>query len=245
MQLHQNPCRISPVTARILRQAGRCLPVDAVSLERDGVIASSWRVPLGSLVHLYSLAALTVQVYKMVAFRGVAKAFRRQHPDDEYVAGLWRTALVAQMPWRATETKRYDECIAPSWSWVSLHDRVLPSTIHYWRSMSFDQIPAVLECDLQHRDSALRLHLASGILTLQGSIIEARISHLPKSISTDPSMPAVQGRLRSTETTLATQQGTTSGPSSCTSYHCCQARIRRMLMATRMSCMACYCNWNP
>lgn len=182
---------------------GRSLPANARGLERTGVIGNTWRIPWGSLVHTYSRTALTVQTDKMV---GVAKAFSMQHPDDEYLAGLWRANLVAQMPWIAMKTEPHDKYIASSWSWASVDGWIQPSRIHYKQVSAFQEVQTFLDCHLQDQDSGQQLHLASGTLTLQGPIMEIRIGKISESMSMNPFMPAAQGRLRSMEATPVEQE---------------------------------------
>jgi hypothetical protein len=50
----------------------------------------------------------------------LAKEFHRLMPDDEYVAGLWRSTLAEALTWWVPGDKpEYSGYIAPSWSWLS------------------------------------------------------------------------------------------------------------------------------
>ncbi|KAF3805851.1 hypothetical protein GCG54_00015411 [Colletotrichum gloeosporioides] len=55
-----------------------------------------------------------------VILSSLAKEFQALMPDDEYVAGLWRSTLVEALTWFVPGDKpEYDGYIAPSWSWLS------------------------------------------------------------------------------------------------------------------------------
>ncbi|KAF4943302.1 hypothetical protein FSARC_14956 [Fusarium sarcochroum] len=55
-----------------------------------------------------------------VILSSLAKEFQALMPDDDYVAGLWRSTLVDALTWWVPGDKpEYDGYIAPSWSWLS------------------------------------------------------------------------------------------------------------------------------
>ncbi|SPJ84155.1 related to tol protein [Fusarium torulosum] len=55
----------------------------------------------------------------------LAKEFHRLMPDDEYVAGHWRSTLVEALTWWVPGDKlEYSGYIAPSWSWLSIAEPV-------------------------------------------------------------------------------------------------------------------------
>ncbi|KAM0342895.1 hypothetical protein ACHAPU_009099 [Fusarium lateritium] len=55
-----------------------------------------------------------------VILSSLAREFHRLMPDDEYVAGLWRSTLAESLTWCLPGDKpRYLGYIAPSWSWLS------------------------------------------------------------------------------------------------------------------------------
>ncbi|KAH7077845.1 heterokaryon incompatibility protein-domain-containing protein [Paraphoma chrysanthemicola] len=75
------------------------------------------------LVEDYSRCGLTVTTDKLIAFAGLAQAFRRFYPNDAYVAGFWRSQLPLALCWStdsSTVTYRPPEYVAPSWSWASV-----------------------------------------------------------------------------------------------------------------------------
>lgn len=79
-----------------------------------------------SVVEAYSSCDLTVLSDRMIAISGVANFFR-QALGDEYMAGLWKSQLPAELMWR---TKRHRTTVrtvqyrAPSWSWCSIEGDV-------------------------------------------------------------------------------------------------------------------------
>ncbi|KAI9148489.1 hypothetical protein HJFPF1_12321 [Paramyrothecium foliicola] len=55
-----------------------------------------------------------------VILSSLAREFHRLMPDDEYVAGHWRSTLVEALTWWIPGDKpEYNGYIAPSWSWLS------------------------------------------------------------------------------------------------------------------------------
>lgn len=74
------------------------------------------------LVQSYSACTLTVPTDKLVAISALARRLQTYIQDD-YVAGMWRKSLEADLLWRVREpdTPRSisSPYIAPSWSWAS------------------------------------------------------------------------------------------------------------------------------
>lgn len=108
------------------------------SLTMPEILPSQWR-NLGtqqvpefwfSVTTSYSKGDLTIESDKLVAISGIARLFAAWFKVN-YLAGLWRENLVAQLIWYAPSkvgppTKEYR---APSWSWASTNSQVhLPLT---------------------------------------------------------------------------------------------------------------------
>ena len=70
----------------------------------------------------YSAASLTKYSDKIIAIAGVAEMCQ-ERLDDQYVVGLWRKAIIAQLCWEthARDYTRPDPCVAPTWSWLSIN----------------------------------------------------------------------------------------------------------------------------
>ncbi|CAJ0545123.1 Ff.00g085960.m01.CDS01 [Fusarium sp. VM40] len=83
----------------------------------------------------------------------LAKEFHRLMPDDEYVAGLWRSTLAEAHTWWVPGDKpEYTGYIAPSWSWLSNAEPVqlyTPSHKKHKRALI-----EVLDADLQFKSPA-------------------------------------------------------------------------------------------
>ncbi|KAF5002473.1 hypothetical protein FDECE_10632 [Fusarium decemcellulare] len=80
-----------------------------------------------------------------VILSSLAKEFQALMPDDEYVAGLWRSTLVEALTWCIPGDKpEYDGYIAPSWSWLSAASPVkLYHPGHQQRKRAVAEITAV------------------------------------------------------------------------------------------------------
>jgi hypothetical protein len=75
------------------------------------------------LVEDYCRCGLTVSTDKLIAFAGVAQAFRRFYPHDRYIAGFWSSQLPLALCWstdNSSITYRPNGYIAPTWSWASV-----------------------------------------------------------------------------------------------------------------------------
>jgi hypothetical protein len=82
----------------------------------DLVDYAIWR----DFVHKYSCCQLTYpEKDKLVAVSGIARLLCR---GDEYLAGLWRKCLPAQLMWHTQNfgPKRPSKYYAPTWSWASV-----------------------------------------------------------------------------------------------------------------------------
>ncbi|KAK3690542.1 heterokaryon incompatibility protein-domain-containing protein [Podospora appendiculata] len=97
-------------------------------------LEESWR----RLVEQYSAMQLTNASDKLPAFSGIAKQFAEKQPGSTYLAGLWSLSLLDDMLWYCNEfthkqlNAKVEPRQAPSWSWVSVDQRVYyPSSEYY------------------------------------------------------------------------------------------------------------------
>ncbi|KAK8018138.1 hypothetical protein PG991_007328 [Apiospora marii] len=77
----------------------------------------------GEIVGQYSKGQLTFPDDKLVAVSGLASRMEK-HVQSEYLSGLWRKHLAAQLLWEinlGAPGERLDFYTAPSWSWASVH----------------------------------------------------------------------------------------------------------------------------
>lgn len=95
-------------------------------LQKQPVTRSLW----SKIVQLYTRCDLTLGKDKLVAISGLAKHIHDQ-TGEQYLAGLWRGGLEAQLCWKSrTATPRPEEPRAPTWSWASVDGTVNLSSLH-------------------------------------------------------------------------------------------------------------------
>jgi hypothetical protein len=136
------------------------------SLNPEGILSSYLVTPWSTLVCIHSAAKLIFQTDEMVAFSGLAKTFQELQPNDIYIAGLWKRNFVMQLVWRAWESKKYTEYIAPSWSSVSVDGGVTTFPEFGIRAIRQTACLRDWHVETQDRDSWGRLE--SGSIELQG-----------------------------------------------------------------------------
>ena len=86
----------------------------------------------GKIISLYSQGELTHETDKLTAIGGLAKLMDETLLDD-YLAGLWKRNLVAQLLWYScdgsTDAKEPGPYIAPSWSWAAVNGSIVNSYV--------------------------------------------------------------------------------------------------------------------
>ncbi|KAF7559100.1 hypothetical protein G7046_g5068 [Stylonectria norvegica] len=121
------------------QQRCECSTLDNMKIGGDGWSASKNRIStLSSLDHSqlhglwrtvvedYSLLDLTFELDRLSALGGLAFRFSKSMPQDECLAGLWRSSLGRDLLWKyQTEPKQprrrqLGKKSPPSWSWASL-----------------------------------------------------------------------------------------------------------------------------
>ncbi|EGY19555.1 hypothetical protein VD0002_g5411 [Verticillium dahliae] len=93
-----------------------------------------WRV---EVVQEYSRLALTFPQDRLIALAGLATAVGRLRPEDQYIAGLWRSSLGEDLLWAVQPIKasaRLSSRPAASWSWGSV-----TGAVAYGRSSRHDR----------------------------------------------------------------------------------------------------------
>ncbi|KAI0972442.1 HET-domain-containing protein [Xylaria arbuscula] len=98
---------------------GAILPTSSTGASRSREELNLWC----RIVHLFGTRKLTKTSDKFPALSGLAALFGRRC-QAEYIAGLWRTAMIAGLAWqglgeRKPQAATPDEYIGPSWSWAS------------------------------------------------------------------------------------------------------------------------------
>ncbi len=78
----------------------------------------------GTLIERYTLCDLTFNTDRLPAISGIAQLFAAV-TRDEYLAGIWRSRLVEQLPWYTDEPDEpLSDTSVPSWSWASIRGKV-------------------------------------------------------------------------------------------------------------------------
>ncbi|EWZ81973.1 hypothetical protein FOWG_14387 [Fusarium oxysporum f. sp. lycopersici MN25] len=107
-------------TARPLNENTKCWVDEVRSTSKFLDVYGRWM----NFVENFSHCHLTMERDKLPAIAGVAAVV--QLPDDQYLAGLWRSGLASQLIWRRSEKRWADyelprDYRAPSWSWASVN----------------------------------------------------------------------------------------------------------------------------
>lgn len=97
----------------------------------------------------FSTKALTVPTDLPIVLAGLVEDFKEHLPEDEYVAGLWRSTLPQSLLWHARGFKSENwEAITPSWSWLSTDSAIeaadrsrLKRTQHLIQDLSISPSP--------------------------------------------------------------------------------------------------------
>ncbi|KAF5007405.1 hypothetical protein FDECE_6253 [Fusarium decemcellulare] len=127
------------------------------------------------MVETYSACALTFPSDKLIAVSAIAKQIAAVF-QDEYVAGLWRRFLEADLLWHvdsvASDPSRYQRYVAPSWSWASVKGKVRTKGSDVFDRGEFIRVDGYeLEYVTEDKTGAIR----GGWLRLSGSLKRLRL----------------------------------------------------------------------
>ena len=112
------------------------VPDSTLSLEPDIIKTFSDLRPSDSIdsnekwlqwVKAYTKTDLTKNSDKLVAIAGIATTVQRMldWPEADYLAGMWRQDLAADLLWRAAGVgTKIQPYVAPSWSWASVKGEI-------------------------------------------------------------------------------------------------------------------------
>ena len=88
-------------------------------------IAKLWR----ELATWYSSLSLTLPKDVLPALSGIARTFQRVRPQDQYLAGLWKSSMMDDLAWYPKfgieRLRRPERWRAPTWSWASVCQQVM------------------------------------------------------------------------------------------------------------------------
>ncbi|RSM05391.1 hypothetical protein CDV31_009629 [Fusarium ambrosium] len=129
------------------------------------------------LVMQYSACDLTKPQDKLIALSGVANLFRNV-TGDQYVAGLWRSALPRLLCWErhignSDETQkargaRPAAYRAPSWSWASIDDPVSYPSREYHDILLLEDLIEITNVDIVAQGEGKTAQVSNGVLTVRG-----------------------------------------------------------------------------
>jgi hypothetical protein len=91
------------------------------------------------ILSLYSKTSLSFSRDKLPALSGLAKRWLATHPNDTYLAGLWRSNLLETLLWQndSRTATRVRPWRAPSWSWASIDTTSLRHPHPYFEKSMF------------------------------------------------------------------------------------------------------------
>ena len=138
-------------------------PNDADTAEHSDSIHKLWI----SICEGLSSKSLTYPTDMPVILSSLAKEFQQVVPDDEHVAGLWRSTLPESLAWRTMGRKPHElPYIAPSWSWMSTTTKVTMAV----RSRFQNKLPVAdvmrIETEMEYDDPYGPL--SKGVLHVEG-----------------------------------------------------------------------------
>jgi hypothetical protein len=144
-----------------------------------------------NMVKEFTWLQLSFEEDRLPAFSGLAQQYQ-QRLKSEYLAGLWRENLVADLMWfaypnRGNEAQRYStkkpkKWLAPSWSWASIEGPILFSKDY---NIAKAQVGAenvtswidIISADCPASSLDPMGTVAEGQLTIKGSGRPARLKH--------------------------------------------------------------------
>ena len=157
------------------------------SVDRKSKLYSAWE----HVVEEITKRSLTNVEDSLIIVAGIAAEFQQALGDD-YLAGLWRSALLRGLLWHCgyvneDHKSRPTMYIAPSWSWASRS-----GAVSYWSLAKNDQIlstVAVEDCTVVLRDTRSpfgdvvggHLHLRGPVkqaLSLDSELFDIKVDHI-------------------------------------------------------------------
>ncbi|KAM0540774.1 hypothetical protein ACHAPJ_013505, partial [Fusarium lateritium] len=108
----------------------------------DWLSRSGWP----TIVEQYSSCQLTFGRDKLVAISAIAQLIQKDTPD-EYIAGMWKNDLAADLCWSTSRGQRYNPAVAPTWLWASNS-----GSIEYFNSAPYTWPVTKAYIDIQNID---------------------------------------------------------------------------------------------
>lgn len=184
----RHPDAIDAMAVKAFRKTATCLADPA--LKRGGEDQEYWldrwyESPYhvwNDILGSYVRCALTKPEDKLVAISGVAKDFANII-GDEYLAGLWRTNLIADLLWHVHEEEltglyipatRPAQYRAPSWSWASVDSSSIQTHHQCGEFLDVDEYVNILDINVVPRGCDSTGALSHACLRARGHLIMIR-----------------------------------------------------------------------
>ena len=138
------------------------------------------------LVYEYSSTKLSFETDKLVAISGIAKEIQGILKDD-YIAGLWKRNMVAQLAWRSIRSltprtigsalyllsQKPKQYVAPSWSWASVQGTIEMNGAFPSKE---DEVCTVMNVHVELATTDPTGELNNGFICLQSAVTEVLIT---------------------------------------------------------------------
>lgn len=137
--------------------------------ERELRASTEWT----ELVSEYSTRKLTRGTDKLPAISGISRVIADQI-NDQYVAGLWRKAMIEGLSWECTEPERAAfQYQAPSWSWASVNGTISQQSFGNWLGhdgldLTVASLSRVLDYEVTPKGDDLFGEVLTGSLRMEG-----------------------------------------------------------------------------
>ncbi|KAH6621747.1 heterokaryon incompatibility protein-domain-containing protein [Boeremia exigua] len=115
------------------RKLGSSLGTDAINLlpfffSADYRSSTDLETAWHNTITQYSRLNLTHRIDRLPAISAMAQRMAKLRPTDTYLAGMWRSTLLSDLQWRASDGQPRMESTLPTWSWASAHGVVYDSS---------------------------------------------------------------------------------------------------------------------
>lgn len=133
-----------------------------------------------------------------IALAGIAKEFQMRLPDEEFVGGLWRSALPESLLWGIAEDADREVSpsiiVAPSWSWLSSSSAV--KLAHRHTTNLVLPLSVINDIKLEHVHQDPLGPLTRGSIQITGYLRRIRFSGGKKSLKLGVYEPSGDGTVR-------------------------------------------------
>jgi hypothetical protein len=121
-----------------------------------------WR----DILRNYGPSKLTIASDKLPAISGIAKVIAERRGGEEYLAGLWRCSLIANLFWEGLGVHRVSEYRAPSWSWASVDGVIVVHMNPKWEPLA-----EIINCKVELKGKNPYGEVKSGWIRLRAPLV--------------------------------------------------------------------------